>query len=804
MAFYNQNQNNVGGQGMNGKPEDEEQQQQGTAPVSLSTGIVNNAAPAGAEAPKPASSGMAPSFQSYAKANQGAATNNLANAAKSNVQHLGQQANTSITQATNRFGQKVDAGSLKNRHQAIQDVANAVQAARQITAPQNGPALGAMDQNQVNRFQEVINSRYQGPESLRQSGLYNNAATKVNTATQAINNAGTAQGREELLRSMYEKRGDYTRGQNKLDTALLNSSKAGVSGLQNAAQQQGNLRNTLDKAQLASGNLAQNRANEIRGIQEQARNTFTQGKKAEEADTEKRLGAVIQDWDKLPEHFKELIRNKGTTSQKILDEQVAKFKTEKGYDALVGQRSNLEKASREAKNALQMDEAFGGLLSKEADIVERYNAHKAAADKNSFTMKNGQVASMTPVPQDIENEYKQLQQLKKYKNTAENYDQLNKQVNALTNELGTLTGNFNKDAVFLNPVEAAILGIQSGEGFYNLGENAIKTAAADKSRLVSKDEQARQAALAALAGLDQSNRLDRNLLYSDASKAGTQSAMDALDLEGTRKAITDAENSFQNTAEGTNLTGHGVKKVSRGNAFGKKTKTYTASVGGNAGDFLKEAGYDFDAPVAQDSTRGKDLLQAALRASSTDRNNADKEDAQKTLTTMGQGAAAGASVGSLGGGVGAGIGAAIGASLGAAAGSGTIDSTQTQSDLLTAFAPELGNAFQDHRSNAGNAARSINKAATLGMGDVVSNSLGLGDLSSHIGGAIGGINSGAMRAFGEAVAKDHAVADLKRQYEGFLKGQGFDNRANVINAAPVNNRLSALQALLSKLDKTNT
>jgi hypothetical protein len=329
MAYYNQNSNPAtNAQGMNEK-KDEEQQQGANAPVQLSNGsapaapMTMQAQPqANANVTKPASSGMGAGFQAYTKANQGKATNNLAQAAQSNVQNLGQQAQTSINQATNKFGQKVDAGSLANRQQAVQDVAAAVQAARQTTVPapqaQNGvvpPAaqpqanqFGNVNQDQANRFKEVINAKYQGPESLRQSGLYAPAQQNVQAANQAAQNSQTAQGREELLRQMYEKRGDYNRGLNKLDTSLLNSSKQGVANLQQTAGQFKNINNDLNKAQMNSGALAQNRASEIQNIQNQARNTFTQGKQAEEAATDQRLASVIKDWDKLPEHFREIIR----------------------------------------------------------------------------------------------------------------------------------------------------------------------------------------------------------------------------------------------------------------------------------------------------------------------------------------------------------------------------------------------------------------------------------------------------------------------------------------------------------------
>jgi hypothetical protein len=218
--------------------------------------------------------------------------------------------------------------------------------------------------------------------------------------------------------------------------------------------------------------LATNRASEIKGLQAQARESFTGEQKAEREATDARLANVVQDWDKLPEYFKEVLRS---------------------------------------------------------------------------------------------------------------------------NPAG---------AVNLGTQEAGILGIKSGEGLYNLGENAIKTAVSDKERLVSRDEQARQFALAQLAGLDTSRMLDTNVKYSDLAKAGTQTAADALDLAGTRAALNEAEKNFREQAMSQNIVGTGSKK--------NKTsgKRYYSEAQANLGDVFKNAGYDFDAALS-DQIGNADLLRGA-------------------------------------------------------------------------------------------------------------------------------------------------------------------------------------------------
>lgn len=738
MAYYNQNQSkqSSGALGMN--QEEEQQQQQGAAPVGapvqLSTASANNvdAAAGLPTAPKQASSGMAPGFQSYTKANQGMATNKLTNAAQSNVQNLGQQAQTSINQATNKFGQKVDAGSLANRHQAIQDVANAVNAARNITAaprPQNtgitaqagvatpaatngtmnsnkgaaatpatpatpaAPnALGGMDQSQVNRFQEVINAKYQGPESLRQSGLFNPAAQKVAAANTATQNAGTAQGREELLRQMYEKRGDYTRGLNKLDTAILNSSKTGVQNLQSTAEQFKNVSNDLTKAQINSSNLAQNRTQEIKDIQNQARTKFTEGKTAEEAATEDRLANVVKDWDKLPEHFKNIIRNKQSANTQMAAEAEAKYNAANPLDT-----AKLNALRAEAAQAKKLYEKYSK-SSIHSGTAKHYRDKMNAANYTANQIQS-------------------------------NYDA----------GLKAAREKYNPNAIQFSNEEAAILGLQSGEGIYNVGADVIKTAAADKEKLISRDEQARQAALAALAGLDKSNQLDTNLKYSNADKAGTQSAYDALDLAGTRANINAAEENFQKMAEGTNVTGYGNKK--------NKTngKRYYAEETANLGNVLKNAGYDFDKPATQRIGNSK-----VLDALAGNTNKVGMPGDPKGV--------AGAMDGMLSPAFNMGDGQSLGQ-----------------------------NALDYYGSMSGLSA--------------ITGALGMGSFGNAIGGALG--FGGANTRESKADAALFARQDLEKRLQDTLNAQGFQNRVAVENNTATNSRLQGLQQLLANLDKTN-
>lgn len=768
MAFYtNPDDEEKNEQGMNGQPAQPTEQQAPQLSGAIATGAASQTAPTAGPNAK-ASSGQT-GFQNYQKANVGTATNRLNSAATQNVSNQAQTAKTGINQATQQFGAKVDAGSLANRGNALQDVKNVVDAARNIQVPNQAPikatdgnptiigsqpvkttnsglvqektgtpnfgkntnsaqaglaqeqtsvpdftkpaptnnAPASLNPDQTSRFQEVINAKYQGPESLRQSGLYQQASGKVDTAQTALDNTKTAQGREALLKSIFGQTGaNYSQGLNKLDAGILNASQSGVAGLQQAAKNAGNIQQQLDQAQIGSANLAQNRTNEINDIRNQSRQAFTEGKTAEEAATESRLGGVLENWDKLPNYFKDIIRNKTTDNAANMAKIEADYRAanpfdQAGYDSA---QSNLNKIMAQIGTAY----ARGQDISK---LTEQYNAAEKVANEQ-----------------------------KAQKSTYEN-------------QVKSIAGN--KDAVYLNPAEAAMLGIQSGEGFYNLGADAIGTGVADKNRLVSRNEQARQAALASLGGLDSSGQLSTNLRYNNADLAGTQTAADALDLDKTRANLNSAEQNFQDYAEGADLVGHGSKK--------NKTsgKTYYATEKANLGDILQNAGYDFD--QLGNGVSNRDALNAALRVSS--------------------GQAPG-----------------VGQDLG-----------QINPDLS---GETIGNALQPYTDNSNLATKAGYTAADYGSFGITAGlrALGLDSVGALMGGVdtltnaagVGSVFGGSSSRQSKNKAADSARKDLKKQVDSSLNTQGFQNRASVVDSDATNSRLAALQELLKNIDKTNS
>lgn len=188
--------------------------------------------------------------------------------------------------------------------------------------------------------------------------------------------------------------------------------------------------------------------------------------------------------------------------------------------------------------------------------------------------------------------------------------------------------------VNLSKIEAATLGVQEGEGLYNLtGEDLFGTAEnqlveADRGRLISKDEQGNLARLQALSNMAQT---DESLYdigeYFDTEQAGTQSILDALDLEGVRGKLSGAEQSFRDQAA-KDITGKGkdYERYSRGwgqargKAHGSATKT------ANLKDILSAQGYDFDQDINTQDNSNIDILKNLGALTSSTEEGIDDND----------------------------------------------------------------------------------------------------------------------------------------------------------------------------------
>lgn len=805
-----------GTSGVLGQPVPEQQQgmpqeQESSSPANIGgSSATQTSAPVKAM-PKQqkAGTGTFANLKSYLQAAQGGGQQRVAQAAAGQVQRLGAGAQKATQQAQKTFGTQMQAGSLAGMETAGQEAADIVKGARAVTyqapqqaqvqtqsatqegteAPVQAPATPTQPQQyftpeQTQRFADIINAQYQGPQSLQQAGLYDPAAQKARAAQQAGQLTQTALGREQLLRDVFGRQRDYGRGVSKLDALLLNASQQGVQQLQEQAQPALQAQQALQAAQNLSANEAAQRKAAIEQIRAGARGELVGARTQEEQAVEKRIDDLTKtpavdeqgnkiplldsagkqvvdaggnpvfqtEWDRLPEYFRQSLANKATQTKTVQQEALAGLQTQ--FKPQIEAETQLS-SQRNALNK-QLEATQRQLASIGINVFDTPNINQSQneAKKQELSQKISQISEQLKAVDS---------QLAGVKTTPE-YQQYQKQL-AEANAI-------NANQWTLSPEEAAILGIQAGEGLYNIRPEDIQTAKAERERLVTKDELSRQLALAQLAGTDLSRELQKDLRYTDLEKAGTQDLTSSLDVDAFRRLLNEAQAGFKKSAEDSTLTGFGKKTVSRGNITGTKKKTYYAQQQGNVADMLRQAGYDvskLEPSEAKSLLSNKDLLNRYLGATSTSR---DEEGSN--LDQVARDYAAQAAL----------------ASNPATAPLAALKSMDTVQGLLE----ELGlGGVSEGISDV----RNIAASPFRGIGDVVGNNV-VGDIFKGVGGIVGGIDAGEMRSHGTGKAKQIAIRDLQKKYEDYLKSQGFENRANIVDTETTRARSQALQDLLRR------
>ena len=277
------------------------QEQQSSAPATIGASSATQTSAPVKAMPKQqkAGTGTFANLKSYLQAAQGGGQQRVAQAATQQIQNLGASAQKGIQQAQESFGRQMQAGSIKNMETAAEEARGIIGAAikatyqapqtqtqqtsEQTQAPVQSQQYFTPEQQQ--RFADIINAQYQGPQSLQQAGLYEQATRKARTAQQSAELTQTAGGREQLLKDIFGRNRDYSRGASRLDALLLNASEQGVKNLQQQAQPALQSQQALQAAQNLSANEAAQRAAAIEQIRSGTRQAFTEARTAEEQAT---------------------------------------------------------------------------------------------------------------------------------------------------------------------------------------------------------------------------------------------------------------------------------------------------------------------------------------------------------------------------------------------------------------------------------------------------------------------------------------------------------------------------------------
>lgn len=341
--------------------------------------------------------------------------------------------------------------------------------------------------------------------------------------------------------------------------------------------------------------------------------------------------------------------------------------------------------------------------------------------------------------------------------------------------------------VNLSKLEAVTLGINQGEGVYNLsGEDLFGSAdnaivQSERDRLISQNEQGNLARLQALSNL--ATGMGDNKLYDIASagkadysnmdKAGTQTAMDALDLDHVRSQMASAERGFRtDAAKDVVGTGYGQKGYSKGFTKGRGTKRSTRTSTANVKDILGQAGYDFNSEISDTNIGTKDILNNLASAIQGAKNN--------PIGNLGQGSV-------VQGGSGAGANSMV-------------------QDYLTNPISDLGKTIEDAFGGLEDSGREIGGMggdAISTIGDAGKDIFGTASKAvKDIGSFFGGGGSDAQSAANQ-IAQNAANADLQKNMEQKIKDLNYTRRSNIIEGEDADLRNQALMDILAKMDTTN-
>jgi predicted RNase H-like nuclease (RuvC/YqgF family) len=186
----------------------------------------------------------------------------------------------------------------------------------------------------------------------------------------------------------------------------------------------------------------------------------------------------MTEWERLPEYFRNVLRTSPETNKKMQEEGIKKLEESTGlsgkrFDELPGQISQIQKK----------------IAQLQRDIPEGSRIPGSASQRKQSDMRN-QINKLSENLKNLQGEFSS------YKDFGTQLQDLRK---------------MDMKQLRLSPEEMATLGISSGEGLYNLGQDLIGNVEARREKLISKDELSRQLALSQLAGLDVSNKLQKDL-----------------------------------------------------------------------------------------------------------------------------------------------------------------------------------------------------------------------------------------------------------------------------------------------------
>lgn len=504
------------------------------------------------------------------------------------------------------------------------------------------------------RLSQILNAKYQGPQELSEIGGYGKAYTGYQDVGELQKQALSGGSKEELLKRTFSTpTGEYSKGSRLLDELLLGQGKAAET-LKTTAQTLGatpsgkvgeEFKSTVKEAR---GQAAQ-RTQETEQLKQSARQALSTVSEERSGEVNKRIDNVIKDWDKYPQYFRDKFKqeldthnvasekNKEYTniaskygSEENATERLATIKSTMpnidtfNYDTALDTINKVSEYDKALEIASQQPNGTG---RQRTEWEQRINSAKQYLEKNSGSIEslreqaninNQTLNAISPNFIETYNNLKRgLTGTGRVRDQAEQaFSQMNQNArNAVPKlkdeslslqqdvpKLQELTQFRNYDpnalSVNLSQLESEALGIQGGEGLYNIIkeqgiEGLLKTKAADRQQLVSQQEQSQLARLQSLAELAKDYGVQGSGInivnpYGEKDLAGQQTSLSALDIDNFKRQMQGAEKGFRTDAAGSTVSGIGTGTGSSSGWLGTKRASSTKTLSQNFGDLLAQ------------------------------------------------------------------------------------------------------------------------------------------------------------------------------------------------------------------------
>ena len=271
-----------------------------------------------------ASSGMFTNIQNYVAKNQPQAQK-MAESTLGEIRKANEASKTAQKNALSQFSSQTEQGGLHDtaarqaelesytRSQAGM-AAPTPQATPQVTPQADAPPVDTasvdapvpqtgIDESQ---FANILNAKYQGPRNLTETGnIYSQLQKQAQKSADMGQLTQTDQGRSQLMTDLNTRGGrQYGAGMSKLDSMLMGQQTDQLQDIMSAGKEIGSSQDIMRSAGQQAQDVASGRAAEVMETQKQGREAFQRLSQERQGQVDQRVGDVVDNWDKLPDHYK--------------------------------------------------------------------------------------------------------------------------------------------------------------------------------------------------------------------------------------------------------------------------------------------------------------------------------------------------------------------------------------------------------------------------------------------------------------------------------------------------------------------